>query len=72
MLAAEMESGARETFNAAGAGMLLASTIVAAGAVGALIGSAVGSWSLGLLVGVIAGIPLGIFVVYRRYRGALS
>jgi F0F1-type ATP synthase assembly protein I len=72
MLAAEMEPGARETFNAAGAGALLAATIVAAGAVGALIGWALGSWSLGLLGGVVVGIPLGVFVVYRSYRSALS
>ncbi|MGE5690221.1 MAG: hypothetical protein ACM33B_06660 [Pseudomonadota bacterium] len=72
MLAAEMEPGARETFNAAGAGTLLATTVVACAAVGALIGWAAGSWSLGLLAGVVVGIPLGVFVVYRRYRSALS
>ena len=72
MLAAEMEPGARETFTAAGAGALLATGVVAAAAVGALIGWAAGSWALGLLGGVVAGIPLGIFAVYRRYRGAFT
>lgn len=36
-------------------------------AVGALVGLAFGSWAIGLLVGAVAGIPLGILVVYRVY-----
>jgi hypothetical protein len=52
--------------------MLLLSTTVAAIFAGALIGWAAGSWALGALGGAVAGIPLGVFVVYRRYRGAFS
>jgi hypothetical protein len=36
-------------------------------AVGALIGWAVGSAGIGALIGAVAGIPLGVFTVYRRY-----
>ena len=49
--------------------MLLAVT-VAAIAVGAAVGWAAGSWALGALGGAVAGIPLAVFAVYRRYRGA--
>ncbi len=34
-----------------------------------MIGWALGSTGIGALVGAVAGIPAGIFVVYRRYRG---
>jgi F0F1-type ATP synthase assembly protein I len=70
MLAAQMEP-ARQTFDPAGAGALLVTgTAVGIGA-GALIGWAAGSVSYGLLAGAVAGVPLGVFTVYRRYRGAL-
>lgn len=36
---------------------------------GALIGWASGSAALGALGGAVVGIPAGVFVVYRRYRG---
>ena len=50
---------------------LLLGTLGAAMAVGALLGAALGSWQLGLLLGAIAGIPLGVVVVYVVYgRGA--
>ncbi|MFN2467121.1 MAG: hypothetical protein ABR521_03175 [Gaiellaceae bacterium] len=61
----------RPSFQPAGAGMLLASTTVLAIAVGALVGWGAGSAALGALGGAVAGIPLGVFVVYRRYRDAL-
>ena len=67
-----MEPGARQTFNPAGAGGLLLGTTGACAGVGALVGWAVGSWPLGMLGGVVAGIPAGVFAVYRRYRGAFS
>jgi F0F1-type ATP synthase assembly protein I len=73
MLASDMEPAApRPSFQPAGAGALLASTTCAGIGVGALIGWAAGSWGLGALGGAIAGIPAGVFVVYRRYRDALS
>ena len=67
-----MEPTARPTFHPAGAGMLLLSATVAAIAIGALVGWLLGSWSLGALVGAVVGIPLGVFTVYRRYRGVFS
>jgi F0F1-type ATP synthase assembly protein I len=56
-------------FQPAGAGALLLGTTVAGVGVGALAGWAVGSAAIGALCGAIAGIPAGVFVVYRRYRG---
>lgn len=46
---------------------LLLGALASAMAVGALLGWALGSWGLGLLAGAIAGIPLGIAVVYLVY-----
>jgi hypothetical protein len=69
---APMEPAPRPTLNPAGAGMLLLSAVVLCVAVGALIGWALGSWGLGALGGAVAGIPLGVFTVYRRYRGVFS
>ncbi|MBA2357656.1 MAG: hypothetical protein H0V84_04420 [Actinobacteria bacterium] len=67
-----MESAARPTFQPAGAGMLLASATALSIGVGALVGWAVGSVGLGALGGAVAGIPIGVLAVYRRYRDALS
>ena len=67
-----MEPAQRQSFQPAGAGALLLAVTVAAIVVGALIGWAVGSWTLGALAGAVVGIPLAVFAVYRRYRGALS
>jgi F0F1-type ATP synthase assembly protein I len=64
-----MEPQPRSQFQPAGAGALLISTTAAGVGVGALVGWALGSTSIGALVGAVAGIPAGIFVVYRRYRG---
>jgi F0F1-type ATP synthase assembly protein I len=64
-----MAGAARQHFQPAGAGALLAGTTVAAIGVGALVGWAAGSWGIGALVGAVAGIPAGVFAVYRRYRG---
>jgi len=68
MLAA-MEPAPRPTFQPAGAGALLAAVTGAGVGLGALVGWAAGSWSLGALGGAVAGIPAGVFTVYRRYRG---
>ena len=67
MLAAMEPS--RPTFQPAGAGALLAAGTGLGVGLGALVGWALGSWGLGALVGAIAGIPAGVFAVYRRYRG---
>ncbi len=69
---ASVEPAQRQSFQPAGAGALLLAVTVAAIAAGALVGWLLGSWTLGALVGAVAGIPLGVFVVYRRYRGAFS
>jgi hypothetical protein len=52
--------------------MLLLAAIVLCVLVGAAIGWAAGSWGLGALGGAVAGIPLGVFAVYRRYRGVFT
>ena len=67
-----MEPARRQSFQPAGAGALLLATTGAGILVGALIGCAAGSWSLGALGGAVAGIPAGVFAVYRRYRGYFS
>jgi F0F1-type ATP synthase assembly protein I len=64
-----MEPASRSSFQPAGAGALLLGTTVAGIGVGALIGWAAGSPSLGALGGAVAGIPAGVYAVYRRYRG---
>jgi hypothetical protein len=64
-----VEPAPRPQFQPGGAGALLAAATVLAGLVGALVGWLAGSTALGILGGVDLGIPLGIFAVYRRYRG---
>jgi F0F1-type ATP synthase assembly protein I len=59
----------RPTFQPMAAGGVLAGTTTMGIALGALVGWAAGSWPLGALGGAVAGIPAGIFAVYRRYRG---
>lgn len=54
----------------ASASGLLLGALGAAMALGALIGWALGWWGIGLLVGAIAGIPLGVLVVYQVYGKA--
>jgi hypothetical protein len=70
MLATEMEPAQRPSFHPAGAGAVLVGTTAAGIGAGALLGWAAGSWTIGALVGAIAGIPAGVFAVYRRYRDA--
>ena len=66
-----MERASGPTFQPAGAGALLVSGVGIGVGAGALIGWAAGSVGYGVLVGAVAGVPLGVLVVYRRYRGAL-
>ena len=66
-----MEPATRPSFEPAGAGGLLLGILLAAMLIGALIGWAAGSVGIGVLVGAIAGIPLAVYSVYRRYRGTL-
>ena len=59
----------RPTFQPAGAGAVLASVMVIAIGIGLLCGWAAGSVGYGALIGAAAGVPAGIYAVYRRYRG---
>jgi hypothetical protein len=65
-----MEPTTRPSFQPAGAGGGLIGVLLAAIALGALIGWAFGSAGIGALIGAVAGIPLAVYSVYRRYRGA--
>jgi hypothetical protein len=56
----------------AGAGGTLIGVTAACGLLGALAGWALGSTGIGLLLGVFVGIPVAIFMVYRRYRGVIG
>ena len=49
--------------------MVLLGALGACLAVGGLIGWLAGSTGLGFVVGAIVGIPVGVWSVYRRYRG---
>lgn len=67
-----MERAPRESLDPAGAGAVLLGTTVAGIGVGALVGWLAGAWPIGALVGALVSIPVGIFAVYRRYRGVFS
>lgn len=60
----------RANFQPAGAGAVLLSGVGVGVGAGALVGWAAGSVPYGILVGAVAGVPIGVFAVYRRYRGA--
>jgi F0F1-type ATP synthase assembly protein I len=64
-----MQAASRPSFQPAEAGAILVGTVGACGGLGTLIGWAAGSPGYGALVGVLIGIPAGVFVVYRRFRG---
>jgi len=66
-----MEPTTRPSFEPAGAGGLLLGVLLAAMALGALVGWLAGSTGFGVLIGAVAGIPLAVYSVYRRYRGSL-
>ena len=59
----------RQSFEPAGAGAVLVAAAGMTTGIGALIGWAAGSAGIGAAAGVAVGIPLGVFAVYRRYRG---
>jgi hypothetical protein len=65
-----MEPTGRPSFHPAGAGGVLLGILLAAIALAALIGWALGSAGIGALIGAVVGIPLAVYSVYRRYRGA--
>jgi F0F1-type ATP synthase assembly protein I len=65
-----MEPAARPSFNPAGAGGVLIGAVLSCVAIGALVGWAAGSIGVGIVIGVVAGLPVGVFTVYRKYRGA--
>jgi F0F1-type ATP synthase assembly protein I len=67
-----MEPASRQSFQPAGAGALLVSATALGVGVGALVGWAVGAAGLGALAGAVLGVPMGVFAVYRRYRGFFS
>jgi hypothetical protein len=71
MLAAGMEAVARNTFEPAGAGALLATATGSGVGLGALVGWAAGNIGFGVLGGAVVGVPAGVFAVYRRYRGSI-
>jgi hypothetical protein len=54
---------------ATASGLLLGGTAASMTVCG-LVGWAAGSWGIGLLVGMLAGIPLGVALVYRVYARA--
>jgi hypothetical protein len=65
-----MEPTRRPSIDPAGAGGVLVGVLLAAIVFGTLIGWAFDSAGIGALIGAVAGIPLAVYSVYRRYRGA--
>lgn len=65
-----MEPATRPSFQPAAAGGVLLGILLAAIALGAGVGWLAGSTGIGALVGAVAGIPLAVYSVYRRYRDA--
>jgi hypothetical protein len=63
-----MEPAQRPGVQPAAAGGVLLGILLAAIAVGVLVGWAAGSIGIGALIGAVAGIPLAVYSVYRRYR----
>jgi hypothetical protein len=67
-----MQPAAHEPFPPIEAGALLVAVTAVVIAVCTLCGWIAGSFTAGLVVGALLGIPVGIFVVYRRYRRYFS
>jgi hypothetical protein len=65
-----MEPTTRRSIHPAGAGGVLLGILLASIALAALIGWALGAAGIGALIGAVVGIPLAVYSVYRRYRGA--
>ena len=70
MLAAQMEPRATPNLSLAGAGSVLIGTTAAVIVLGILIGWLAGSVAWGFLIGAIVGIPVGIYMTYKRYGRA--
>jgi hypothetical protein len=66
-----MQGTASSQFNAAGAGGVLLTVLLACIGIGVLIGWAAGSGAIGALLGAVVGIIAGIVAVYYRYRDAI-
>ena len=71
MLAAQMEPKPTPNLSLAGAGSVLIGTTLAVIGIGILVGWLAGSVAWGFLVGAILGIPIGVFMTYKRYGRAL-
>jgi F0F1-type ATP synthase assembly protein I len=71
MLGASMEPERTPNLSLAGAGSVLIGTTAAVIALGILVGWLAGSVAWGFLVGAILGIPIGVFMTYKRYGHAL-
>ena len=71
MLAPQMEPRPTRTLSLAGAGFVLIGTTAAVIGVGILIGWLAGSLAWGFLIGAILGIPVGVYMTYKRYGHAL-
>lgn len=67
-----MQADHRPSFQPVEAGAILAGATGACAGGGALIGWGFGSTGLGVLGGVVVGIPVGVFTVYRRFKGFFS
>jgi hypothetical protein len=67
-----MQADTRASFQPVEAGTILAGATGACAGGGALIGWGFGSAGLGVLGGVIVGIPVGVYAVYRRFKGLFS
>ena len=71
MLAPPMEPKPTPNLSLAGAGSVLIGTTAAVIMIGILIGWLAGSVAWGFLVGAILGIPIGVFMTYKRYGHAI-
>ena len=71
MLAANMEQRPTPKLSLAGAGSVLIGTTAAVIVLGILIGWLLGSADWGFLIGAILGVPIGVFMTYKRYGHAL-
>ena len=71
MLAAQMEPRPTPQLSLAGAGSVLIGTTAAVILIGILIGWLARSVAWGFLIGAILGIPVGVFMTYKRYGHAL-